>query len=316
MRYTVSGLDRIYWRLNTYILVLLGRGPGFDDLELRYDLCLSFEYSDANLKSLLKARHMLRNWPIIALALVLIVVIGVSGYTDPSNQDKQNRASNSSPATNSYPNEAGQASQDAQTSKRSPFWRRIFAWPEGVTTLSVIATLFFIGWQAMLMRQTVRSSEDSSKRELRAYIAVVIGDAIFQVRRDPPLGDLRFEARPVLTNTGRTPAHNIRFKARAAILPVPLPPGMDLPITHDADIGEIVIGINQTAYMSAVVDGFVQDADVADIKLGVSRSLYVWGRVVYNDVFGDQYETLFCHQIYWTGETVRGYYAPRRNKST
>jgi hypothetical protein len=251
---------------------------------------------------------MQRNWPIIALALALLVILGMSCFTDPGNQDKQDRAGNSSPTVGVSPNDASQSTQNTQTTKHPPFWRKVVAWPEGVTALSILLTLFFIAWQAMLMRQTVRSSEDSSRRELRAYIAVVIGEAIPQMRRDLPLGDLKFEARPVLINTGRTPAHNIRFKARAAILPVPLPPGMDLPITHDTDIGETVIGINQTAYMSAVVDGFTQDADVADIKLGVDKSLYVWGR--------DHYETFFCQQIYWTGETVRGYYTPKRNKST
>lgn len=42
---------------------------------------------------------MLKNLPVIVLAGVLIAIIGVAGYTDPGNQQKQSRASNSSPAT-------------------------------------------------------------------------------------------------------------------------------------------------------------------------------------------------------------------------
>jgi len=261
---------------------------------------------------------MLRNWPIVLLATVLVVIIGVSGYTDPSYQNKQNGAGNSSPTAGITQNETGHSTQETQTTKHPPFWRKLFVWPEGVTALAILLTLFFIGWQAMLMRQTVVSAEEFSKRELRAYLAVAVGEALYQERRVRPLSDLKFEARPLLINTGRTPAHKIKFKARAAILPVPLPTNTNLPEIHDFDQSDAMLSANQSANMFAVVDGFCEDDEVDVIKDGSSgKGLFVWGLVTYEDVFGISHHTRFCQHVYWTmSGQIRGIYVPGKNVAT
>lgn len=166
----------------------------------------------------------------------------------------------------------------------------LVAWPEGVTTLAVLLTLFFIAWQATLMSQTVSASAESSKRELRAYLTVVVGGAIFQERRGADKGgDLMFECRPLIVNTGQTPARNITYKARAAVMPLPLPKEVHLPEAPDDDIGGSIIGPQQNANMFAVVDGFRPDNEVQGVKSGIGdKGLYVWGRVTYEDVFGDR----------------------------
>jgi hypothetical protein len=174
----------------------------------------------------------------------------------------------------------------------------LIGWPEGVTTLAVLLTLFFIAWQAILMRQTVTASEEASKRELRAYLTVVIGDATYQERRDPDKGgDLMFECRPMLLNTGRTPARKITFKAGAAVMASPLPKEVHLPDSPDEGVGDSIMGPQQNAFMSAVVDGFRPDNEVLGIKQGIgNKALYVWGRVTYQDVFGETHFTQFCQQ--------------------
>jgi hypothetical protein len=220
---------------------------------------------------------MKRHLPIILLGIALVVVIALSCYENPG---------------------------------------KILAWPEGVTALAVLFTLFFIAWQALLMRQSVFASDEVSKRELRAYLTVVIGTAFFQERRNEDKGgDLKFESAPLLVNTGRTPARNITFKARAAIMPIPLPKGTNLPDAPDEGTGGNILGPQQNANMFAVVDGFCADKDVDSIKHGKGdKGLYVWGRVTYEDVFGENHFTLFCQQIYWDlSGNVRGHYIPGRN---
>ena len=192
--------------------------------------------------------------------------------------------------------------------------------PEGWLFILGVPTLFFVGSQAKAsaasakaMRESVTLSKDTAKRQLRAYLTVGIGEAIYQERRMPEKPDLMFEARPLLINTGETPAHGIRFKARAAILPVPLPREVNLPETFD-DGMDSMLGPNQSANMFAVVDGFCHDQDVETIKRGDGRALYVWGLITYVDVFGDQHYTRFCQQIFWTiNDGVRGLYIPGRN---
>jgi hypothetical protein len=257
---------------------------------------------------------MWRNWPIVVLALALVIVVCVSRYTDPSYQDKQNTADNGSPSASVSPNQAGKGTQDAQAPKSPPFRVRVFHWPEGVTALGVLLTLFFIGWQAILMRQAVSASDAASRTELRAYLAVVIGAASYQDRETNTV----FEADPLLINTGRTPAHRIRFTARAGIKPVPLPSNTDLPETGDIGVGETVLGAQLTGNMRAIVEGYQPDELVQTIKDGNGNiGLLVWGLVTYEDVFGDEHYTRFCQQIYWDGEgKIRGYYTPGRNQAT
>ncbi len=220
---------------------------------------------------------MKKQLPIVLLGIVSVVVIALSCYKNPS---------------------------------------EILAWPGGVTALAVLFTLFFIAWQALLMRQSVFASDEASKRELRAYLTVAIGTAVFQQRRDENKGgDLKFESDPLLVNTGLTPARNITFKARAAIMPIPLPKEIYLPDAPDEGIGGNILGPQQNANLFAIVDGFCADKDVDSIKYAKGdKGLYVWGRVTYEDVFGENHFTLFCQHIYWDmGGNVRGHYVPGRN---
>lgn len=192
--------------------------------------------------------------------------------------------------------------------------------PEWWLCIIGAVTFLVVGWQAYATARSAKATEvsveigkDTAKRELRAYLAVVIGGAVYQEREK----NLRFGANPLLINSGRTPAHKIKFQARAAVLPVPLPIETDLPETGDLGIGETILGVQQTGSMHAVVDGYSQDDEVESIKKGASgKALYVWGRVDYEDVFEETHYTRFCQQVYWDGEgKIGGYYIPGRNKS-
>lgn len=197
--------------------------------------------------------------------------------------------------------------------------------PEWWLCILGFSTLIFVAWQAAATaraakatEESVKSGKDATKRQLRAYLAVTIGPAVYQERRDKSKGgDLMFAAHPILTNTGQTPAHKIKFTIKAALLSVPLPKEVDLPETGDKDRGESVLGVQQNVNMVAIVEGFCLDEEVQTIKKGINRSLYVWGLVTYEDVFGEAHLTRFCQQIYWDGaNNVRGFYTPGRNEAT
>jgi hypothetical protein len=48
--------------------------------------------------------------------------------------------------------------------------------------------------------------------------------------------------------------------------------------------------------------------------------VYIWGAVLYEDVFGEFKETKFCHSLFWVtgpqGELVSGNYTARHNEAT
>jgi hypothetical protein len=232
---------------------------------------------------------MRKNLPIILFGSALIVLILVSCLATPPNPEN------------------------------TPAWRTVLAWPAGAATLGVLLTLFFIAWQAILMRHSVSAADEASKRELRAYLGVVIGSALFQQRRPQNKGgDLKFECRPLLVNNGRTPARKIIFKARAAIMPIPLPKETNLPDAPDEGIGGNILGAGHNANMFAIVEGFCADNEVAEIKKGNgTKGLYTWGRITYEDVFGESHFTLFCQHIYWDPDgKVGGHYIPGRNDAS
>jgi hypothetical protein len=166
---------------------------------------------------------------------------------------------------------------------------------------------------ARAMESSVEVSRDTAKRQLRAYLTVSIGAGVYQVKTE----GLRFEGKPTVTNSGQTPAYKVRLQTKAAILPLPLPRETSLSEIGDEE-GETTLGVQQVAIMSCRVDNFSHDEEVESIKAGSKgRSLYVWGIIFYEDVFGDEHYTRFCHQIIWLQDgTIYGNYTPGRNQAT
>jgi hypothetical protein len=205
-------------------------------------------------------------------------------------------------------------------------WYKFLAWPEGITVWALILTLVAFVWQGSLMAKHAEhlgnladTLDDTSKLQLRAYLTVAIGQAVYQERRtEENGGDLVFGGNPLLVNTGRTPAQKIKFKCRAAILSVPLPREFHLPEGIDENTGESMLGPQQSANMFSVVDGFQPDNEVANIKNGfMGRGLYVWGLITYEDIFKQPHETRFCQHLYWDQRgDVRGIYVLGRNEAT
>lgn len=257
--------------------------------------------------------------PLGILAVLIVAIMGMAAHAYPSSEAQNKSAAQAAVLAWVAEHNTSQGTHDAGNAQQPPFWREVIAWPDGVTALALIFTLICIAWQATLMRISVGNAEEASKRELRAYLTVIIGAAQPQIRRpDAEGGDLRFETRPIVKNTGHTPAKNIRCLARAAILPVPLPRTKHLPEEGDADREGNFIGAHQDAHLCAIVDGFCRDEDVARIKMGFGAegALYVWGLVTYDDVFGDKHYTRFCQQIYWDlKDTVFGTYISGRNET-
>jgi hypothetical protein len=165
------------------------------------------------------------------------------------------------------------------------------------------------------MEQIARTIQIGNRAIIRAYLTVVIGSAVYQERRVGQ-GDLKFEAKPSLVNTGNTPARKVRiFRRKAAILPSPPPADFAYPLPDD-DLtqGDAIVGAHLTSIMNCVVDEFVPDADVQAIKEGAGHGLFVWGIVTYEDIFGDKHTTKFAQHLYWLpNNTVMGVYVPGQN---
>jgi len=161
--------------------------------------------------------------------------------------------------------------------------------------------------------ESVATVRERTALQMRAYIGMIIGNAVYQERDK----NIRFAAHPIAINGGNTPARNVRYAARAAILPVPITPDVVLPPIGDLLPVGGMMGPHQNSTLSAVVDDYVPDEDVEAIKTGAPRALAVWGRVAYVDIFGQEHTTDFCQTVLWLPNgQIYGYHVPGRNDAT
>ena len=175
-----------------------------------------------------------------------------------------------------------------------------------VIALATVVLAFFANLQWRETRKT-------GKRQLRAYLSVVIGDAAYQERTK----DIKFEARPVIRNAGQTPAYKVRCEIRAEIIPRALARDYAFTPPSTGQKSQSSIGPQETRMIGGTVPYFVPDDDVDDIKAGTDRSLWVWGVVTYEDAFGDEQTTEFCQRLWWDKSgRIFGAYDSRFGKST
>ena len=170
-------------------------------------------------------------------------------------------------------------------------------------------------------RTVARHQERFAKAQMRAYISVLIDGATYQQ------GEVRFEAAPTIVNNGATPARNLRYRICADILPHPLPADFRFPLpTRAQGQDSNILGPQQNGIMVAVVGRLVPVDDVAKIKVGEEQSLYVWGTLSYEDIFGHLHRCTFAQQLYWqqsgprsesgdVPEIIRGWHLSKHNRT-
>jgi hypothetical protein len=154
-------------------------------------------------------------------------------------------------------------------------------------------------------------------QQMRAYIAVEVGTATYQDR------NLKFAANPVIVNSGYTPARNISFSTKAAILTIEDTPPQDLVIPENGAIIVNNTGLapRQQFSIQGVVENRFSDAEVVEIMEGNKKRLFVWGTIKYEDVFGGHWVTNFClNYLFYAGEDKNvkflGYYHSSHNDAT
>ena len=168
-----------------------------------------------------------------------------------------------------------------------------------------------VSLSAKAATDSVAVLKDRTALQMRAYLLVSAGSAIYQEREKR----FRFEARPLLLNEGSTPANEVRYAAKAAILPVPLATDFVLPPVSPTTGGSN-LGPHQSSIVSGILDDYVADKDVAAIKRGQGRALYIWGVVIYKDVFGQEHQTEFCQLVLWLPNgQVSSFYITGRNSA-
>jgi hypothetical protein len=151
------------------------------------------------------------------------------------------------------------------------------------------------------------------QRQMRAYLSVNYGAVVPQ---DNSTG-WRTEVRLILVNTGHTPAHDVSYQAKAAVLPIPLPVGFEFPIPDFPPSSKSVIGPGQNMLISHAISDLLSEGEIAEYTTGNKTRVYMWGVVTFKDVFGQEQIVKFCQFVQWMrGGTTMGINTLRHNEAT
>jgi hypothetical protein len=162
----------------------------------------------------------------------------------------------------------------------------------GTITGVATAVLAVITWRIVTLG---KEQSETTRAQLRAYLSVVVGTAIYQERSK----DLMFEAKPSILNNGQTPAYNVRYSAKAEILSDSVAASYIFREPSAAPQSQSSIGPRENRLMGVLLGYHVADSEIQDILDGKGKALWVWGIVYYDDVFRRPHFTQFCQRITW-----------------
>ena len=173
-----------------------------------------------------------------------------------------------------------------------------------------VATHMAISAQAA--SDSVAALKERTAQQMRAYLSIHVGSATFQEREK----GLLFEGTPNILNTGATPAHHVRYRAKAEIVPTASVATFRYPL-DGVETGGATLNAGQSFIASAVVDHYIADQDVEPTKRLEGQCLLVWGSVRYEDIFGESHETAFGLVYRWLPDgSIFGQWTDAHNEAT
>jgi hypothetical protein len=145
-------------------------------------------------------------------------------------------------------------------------------------------------------RQVLATQRDFAQRQMRAYLSIIDPGYVLQDRTAPYF--LEFQLNMI--NTGHTPAHRIRFAARLRALPVPLPDTFDFSIPANEFIVSGHLNPGQKQFFRRNLGRLMEDDELNAVMGGPTPiRAYIYGTILFDDVFGIERHTNFCQFGLW-----------------
>jgi hypothetical protein len=145
---------------------------------------------------------------------------------------------------------------------------------------------------AKAMKENADLMSDMLSKQMRAYVAVNIGQAAYQDANNS------FASYPEITNTGLSPAKNVSYRVMADILDTNLTRDYAFPEPAETFTNDATLSPRQTfTIKNAIVKERYDEQEVLTVMRGDKKRLFVWGTITYDDVFDGHWETKFCHHF-------------------
>lgn len=239
---------------------------------------------------------MKKYWPLLAIALVLAAIIGMSQYADSAKHRHDERAKEAKAASVTKGND-NKATDSAEDAYEPPVWAKFVTWPEGVGAWAVILTLFAVAWQSAETRAAANATEKSvvlaadaavqSAKEMQLEQRAWVGVSAALVDKFAP--NERVRAILWVKNTGKTFALQATLFQRMISLYGPLREFPEV-ITHELGI-TLLPGAEFAAQVEGGTTPLSQD-EFSAIQTG-KAFIYMFGTIRYRDVMGHPHFTQF-----------------------
>ena len=149
----------------------------------------------------------------------------------------------------------------------------------------------------LVVLSQVAEARKSSERQLRAYLTSTVGGAY----RQGASRGLKFEFRPVVVNTGQTPAYNVNSVSSIQLMTLEEALTFDFSLPEAAGQSVMTLGPHQERFTPTIFDRRLSKAELRDFKKG-NRRLFVYGTIHYRDTFRKRRHTNYCYVINWWGK--------------
>jgi hypothetical protein len=166
-------------------------------------------------------------------------------------------------------------------------------WSALITGIATVV-LAVITWRLVSLG---KEQSATTRAQLRAYLTTVVG----QSWRQGATRDLKFEFRPIILNTGQTPAYDVSVVNSMAIL------SQEEAFTYDFRIPEntpvlsvMTLGPRQDRFTHVIAARKMTKTEMREY-IANKKMIYVFGTIRYRDAFNTPHFTNFCYSImHWS----------------
>ncbi|OGZ07270.1 MAG: hypothetical protein A3C13_02560 [Candidatus Lloydbacteria bacterium RIFCSPHIGHO2_02_FULL_50_11] len=223
---------------------------------------------------------------LVILLLAILCNLPWSAYANAEqNQAKSERSASQNvlgvkvkTSDQSYAEAAKQKKDSPSNEARTADATETLVWITGV--LAFFTALLWVSTNLL-----VRDANETAKHDLRAYLTAADGT----LGGIPGTTVLRAEV--ALTNSGRTPAHNVRYAITGA-----LRPSGEVGTFPEPDLSTRKQPIAPNAHWTVGYEFINMIADDLDDVLNDRKWVYVWGRAEYVDIFNRTHTLKFRYR--------------------
>lgn len=163
--------------------------------------------------------------------------------------------------------------------------------------LLVLLTLVATFWAAdaasraaVAAEKTASIAQKTAKQELRAYVNVDAGNSFNQGGKQR----LFFEFRPIIENTGQTPAYDLEVISDVRLLPYPIPSGYDFSLPPSTPKSVTTLGPGKSKFTNSIMKRKLTLSELRLVARSPTNRLCLYGTVRYRDSFNEWHYTNFC----------------------